>query len=101
MGYARFPKLFAEYESQRDEVLKDAKPLSTLRTFDKKNNSVIEQLLKDEKRPEKDFVFAPISSFFDDRAAILDANTAKFITIIDARPRAPIKKTTPKPLSSK
>jgi hypothetical protein len=101
IGYARFPRLFVSYESQRNEVLKDAKPLSTLRTFDKKNNLVIEQLLKDENRPEKDFVFVPIGSFFEDRAAILDANTAKFITIIDARPRAPIKKATPKVITNK
>lgn len=101
MGYARFPKLFVEYESQRDEVLKDAKPLSTLRTFDKKNNLAIAQLLKDESRAEEDFVFVPISSFFDDRAAILDAKTAKFITIIDAKPRAPIKKTKHKASSNK
>lgn len=91
MGYARFPRLFVEYESQKSEILKNAKPLNTLRTLDKKNNSAIDQLLKDKNRKESDFVFAPISSFFEDRAAILDANTAEFITIIEARPRVPAK----------
>lgn len=91
MGYARFPKVFIAYESQQEEVLKAAKPLSVLRTFDDKNRVAIDQLLQDKNRSEQDFVFVPISSFFDDMAAILDAKTAAFITIIDARSKAPIK----------
>ena len=85
MGYARFPKLFVAYESQQLEVLKAAKPLSMLRTFDDNNQATIDQLLQDKNRPEQDFVFVPISSFFGEMAAILDAKTAAFITIIDAK----------------
>ena len=91
MGYARFPKLFVPYESQKTEVLKAAKPLNILRNFDKNNNKVIDQLLKEKNRPEQDFVFVPISSFFNNMSAILDAKTAAFITIIDARPTEPVK----------
>lgn len=86
MGYARFPKVFVSYESQKSIVLKTAKPLGTLRTFDKKNNAAIDQLLKSKNRPESDFVFVPISSFFETMSVILDAKTAAFITIIEARP---------------
>jgi len=86
MGYARFPKLFVVYESERSEILKSAKSLEKLRTFDKKNSAAIDQLLKAKNRAEKDFVFVPISSFFSNMTAILDANTAEFITIIDATP---------------
>jgi hypothetical protein len=91
MGYARFPKLFVPYSSQKNAILKTAKPLSVLRTFDNKNHAVIEQFLSRENRPEKDFVFVPISSFFENMAVILDANTTEFVTIIDAEPREPIK----------
>lgn len=90
MGYARFPKLFVPYESQKTEILKAAKSLSILRNFDKKNGAAIDQLLKDKKRPEQDFVFVPISSFFNNMAAVLDAKSATFITIIDARPTEPV-----------
>lgn len=89
MGYARFPKLFVAYESKQAEILKSAKPLKTLRTFNKKNGAAIDQLLKDQRRPEQDFVFVPISSFFENMTAILDAKTAEFITIIDATPNEP------------
>jgi hypothetical protein len=87
MGYARFPRLFVNYESQQSEILKAAKPLSELRSFDKKNSLLIDQLIKSKNRPETDFVFVPISSFFDNMAAILDAKNAAFITIIEATPR--------------
>ena len=91
MGYARFPKVFIAYESQQQEVLKAAKPISLLRSFDHDNVAAIDQLLQDKNRPEQDFVFVPISSFFGAMAAILDAKTAAFITIIDARPTEPVK----------
>lgn len=86
MGYARYPKVFVPYETQKNVVLTAAKPLSTLRTFDKKNNAAIDNLLKSKNRPEKDFVFVPISSFFETMSVILDAHTAAFITIIEAKP---------------
>ena len=86
MGFARFPKYFVRYQSKRAEILKEGKPLNVLRTYDKKNNAVVNKLIKDKKRNEQSFVFLPISSFWGEMAAIVDAKTAEFITIIEAKP---------------
>lgn len=91
LGYARFPRLFVNYELKQSEILNAAKPLSILGSFDIKNIAVIEHFLKNQQRPETDFVFVPISSAYGAMAAVLDAKNAEFITIIDAEPREPVK----------
>lgn len=87
IGYAIFPSLFVPYESQKVEVLKQAKPISDLRTINKGNNAIVDEYIGQENRNEKDLVFVPISSFFGTFSAILDARTAAFITIIEAKPK--------------
>lgn len=91
MGYARFPRFFVAYESQQSEILKAASPLSLLRTLDINNNTAIDKFLKKQARPEQDFVFVSIASAFAEKAAILDAKTAAWVTIIDATPTPPVK----------
>lgn len=91
MGYARFPKLFVEYDSKKTDIINSAKPLSELRRFNKNNNAPIDSLLSDTKQKETDFVYLPINSFFGDMAVILNAKTAEFIAIIDATPPPPQK----------
>lgn len=86
MGYARFPKLFVPYESQKNEILKAAKPISLLIKSKPDKISEIKSFLNDQNRPEDDFVFLPINSFFGDMSVILDAKTAQFISIIDVSP---------------
>ncbi len=78
-----FPKLYIEYDSQRDNVLINAKPLSSLRKISLKAGRVIDDFLKSQKRPEVNFLYLPILHSFKVMTAVLDAKNAEFIEIID------------------
>ena len=79
-----FPKLYVDYQSQRDEVLKHAKPLSELRKKSSRNPAVIDHFIAKQSKPESSFVYLPIVYAYIVKTAVLDSSTAEFVAIIDA-----------------
>lgn len=82
--FYNFPKIFVDYDSQRDVVLKDAKKLSLLKGVSAQSDLVLSEFLANHKRPESDFVWLPIVyGFSKAMTVILDAKNADIIEIID------------------
>lgn len=81
----RYPKLFEEYTSHRNEVIKVGKPLADLALISADNKLAIDQFISKSNRPETDFLYLPISSELADMSAIVDAKTGDFVQIIDAK----------------
>lgn len=79
-----FPQLFVEYDTQRDAVLKHAKPLAILKASSPENARVVEAFLRRAKKPISAFVYLPIVQGYTAMTAVLDANNADFIQIIAA-----------------
>ena len=84
MAY-RYPRLYDDYNLHRKEVIKAGRPLQELYTDNAENKEVIDEFIKDRKRPETDFLSLPISSELLKMTAIVDAKTGDFIQIIDAK----------------
>lgn len=78
-----FPKLFVEYDEQRRVVLEQAKPLSDLKKLSAENSAAIEDFQR--KYPGENYVYLPIVSGYVAMAAVLDANNADFIRILDVQ----------------
>jgi hypothetical protein len=76
-----FPKLFVEYDTQRQVALANAKPLSALKTHSDDNRAIVDEF--ESKSPNRNFVYLPIVSGYVVMAAILDANNADFIQILN------------------
>lgn len=76
-----FPKLFVEYDSQRQIALKHAKPLAVLKAISAENRATIEQF--ERKHAEQAYVYLPIVSGYVSMAAVLNAKNADFIEILD------------------
>lgn len=85
-GLAQFPRLFVPYQSQREDILRKAKPIKELRKITTKNEKSIDEFLSEQSRPEQNFVYLPIYSAYTSMAAILDAKTGEFVSIIEAKP---------------
>lgn len=81
-----FPKLYVEYDEQRKEVLKNAKPLSNLRVVSAENKEVIDVFLKHENRDISSYVYLPIVAGYVVMTAVVDAKNADFIEIINVYP---------------
>lgn len=76
-----FPKLFVEYDSQRQVALMHAKPLDSLKSISESNSIAIKEFQR--KHPKQQHVYLPIVSGYVAMAAILDAESADFIEILD------------------
>lgn len=76
-----FPKLFVEYDSQRQVALKHAKPLAVVKAVSAENRTTIEQF--EHKHAGQTYVYLPIVTGYVSMAAVLDANNADFIEILD------------------
>lgn len=76
-----FPKLFVEYDSQRQVALRNAKALDVLKAVSADNRMSVEQF--EQKHPGKTYVYLPIVSGYVVMAAVLDAENADFIEILD------------------
>lgn len=83
LSWNAFPKLYIDYDSQRQVALKNAKPLNSLKKS-KNNVDAVDTFLAKTGRPETDFVTLPVVYVFTMMAAVLDAKTGDFIEIIDA-----------------
>jgi hypothetical protein len=77
-----FPKLFVEYDSQRQIALSNAKPISELKALSTENRASIELF---ETKHQGPYVYLPIVSGYVAMAAILDAKNADFIEILDVQ----------------
>lgn len=86
MDWHQFPRLYDTYSLHSADMLKRAKSMAELRTYDKRNTPVIDDFLKAQKRPETDFVFVPIRTEHAEMAVILDAKSADIIKILDVAP---------------
>jgi len=78
-----FPKLFVEYDSQRQVALKNAKLLAELKTLSAENRTSIEQF--ERQHSAQTYVYLPIVSGYVSMAAVLNANNADFIEILDVQ----------------
>lgn len=78
-----FPKLFVEYDGQRQVALKHAKSLDTLKVLNANNRAIVEQF--ESEHPAQRFVYLPIVSGYVAMAAVLDANSADFVRILDVQ----------------
>lgn len=78
-----FPKLFVEYDKQRQTVLAQAKPLSELKKLSAENNAVIEEFQR--QSPGKEYLYLPVVSGYVAMAAILDAKNADFVRVLDVQ----------------
>lgn len=78
-----FPQLYVEYAEQRDVVLRNAKPLDELKKLSADNALTIENFQR--KNPEKNYVYLPIVSGYVAMAAVLDAQNAEFIRILNVQ----------------
>jgi len=76
-----FPKLFVEYDSQRQQALKNAQPLSVLKKVSAENQAKVEAF--ELAHPGQTYVYLPIVSGYVAMAAVLDAKNADFIEILD------------------
>ena len=76
-----FPKLFVEYDSQRQIALKNAKALDVLKAISPDNRATVERF--EQKHPGKAYVYLPIVSGYVVMAAVLNAENADFIEILD------------------
>lgn len=76
-----FPKLFVEYDSQRQVALKHAKPLIVLKAVSAENRTKIEFF--ERKHMGQAYVYLPIVSGYVSMAAVLDGSNADFIEILD------------------
>ena len=85
LDWNHFPKLFVDYDSQRPLALKNAKPLSGLRSIYKENNAVIDAFLKHSNRAENNYVYLPIVHDYNAMIAVLTAKDAQLIEIIEAK----------------
>lgn len=79
-----FPRLYVDYKSQREVVLKQAKPLAVLRKKSLLNASAIDAFIAKQNLAESAFVYLPIVYAGTSMSAVLNASNAKFIRIIDA-----------------
>jgi hypothetical protein len=84
LDWNNFPKLFVEYDTQRQIALKNAKPLAELKKVKPENVLIVNAFLSRQNKPETDFVYLPIVYQYTAMTAILDAKTADFIEIIEA-----------------
>ncbi|BCM25626.1 TfpX/TfpZ family type IV pilin accessory protein [Methyloradius palustris] len=84
--WQQFPRLYVSYDSQWQNILAKAKPLSDLRAINKNNIPVVDSFLKSQARPESDFAFLPIRTSQAEMAFVIDAHTGDQIKIIDVVP---------------
>lgn len=85
LDWNMFPQLFVEYDTQRKVALANAKPLAKLREINADNGSIIDTFLSRAAKPEQAYVYLPIVYGFTSMTAVLDADTADFIEIIEAQ----------------
>lgn len=81
-----FPVLFQEYDgSQRTIALQNAQPLKSLMDYDPENPAIIKAFLTRKSQSLDAFVYLPIVHGYTNMTAVLDAETADFIEIIEAK----------------
>jgi hypothetical protein len=86
LSWNRFPKLYVEYDSQRQVALKNAKPISQLKKAKPENAAIINAFLARKNKTEDSYVYLPIVYAFTAMTAVLDAKTAEFIEVIEIDP---------------
>ena len=86
IDWHQLPKLYVSYDSQRQNMLKNAKPISSLREITSKNADVVNRFLRAHTRPENEYVFLPIRAHFTEMAIILNAKNADYVEMLDAQP---------------
>lgn len=85
LDWNMFPQLYVEYDTQRNVALANAKPLSKLKEVSPENVAIVDAFLGKASKPEQAFVYLPIIYGFTSMVAVLDANNADFIEIIEAQ----------------
>lgn len=76
-----FPKLFVEYETQRDVALQNAKPLAMLKDISLENKAKVEAY--EQQHAGLSFVYLPIVYGYTAMAAILDAKSGAFVEVLN------------------
>ncbi len=84
--YWHFPQYRARLETMRYEVLKNAKPISELRTRNAARDTEITAWLRAHGQTDDSVVFHGLKARAQDMAVILDAKTAKVIGIAPFKP---------------
>lgn len=83
MDWNMFPKLYVTYDSQRKVALQHAKPLAELKSIHPDNAAIVERFLAG--KSSQAYVYLPIVYGYTAMTAVLDANNADFIEIIEAQ----------------
>ena len=84
--YGHYPRYHAPLESMRDEILKNAKPISELRKKNAARDGDITAWLKRHDQTDSSVVFQGLKARAEDMAVILDAKTARVIGIAPFKP---------------
>lgn len=84
--YGHFPQYHAPLETMRDEILKNAKPISELRTRNATRDTEITEWLRARGQTDESVVFQGLKARAEDMAVIMDAKTAKVIGIAPFKP---------------
>lgn len=83
---ARYPKLYGDYKSHKDQVIKVGKPLSALINFNPSNKQSVDKFITKQNKPITSYLYLPAVSIVNEMVAVVDARTGDFIEIIDAHP---------------
>ena len=84
--YGHYPRYHAPLETMRDEILKNARPISELRKKNAARDADITVWLKSHDQTDSGVVFQGLKARAEDMAVILDAKTAKVIGIAPFKP---------------
>jgi len=84
--YGHYPQYHAPLETMRDEILKNAKPISELRKLNVGHDTEITAWLRDHGQTDDRVVFQGLKARAVDMAVIMDAKTAKVINIAPFKP---------------
>lgn len=85
IDWHQLPKLYVSYDSQRQNILRHAKPIAELRKISNDNINLVDKFVLSQNKPESDFVFVPIRAHYTEMAIILNAKNADYISILDAK----------------
>ena len=86
LGRGHFPQYHQPLANMRDEILKNASPVSSLAKFNPGKDADIQRWLADHGRTIDNTVFQGLKARAEDMAVIMDAKTAEVIGIAPFKP---------------